>query len=69
MTAPTTEPELSARALIARIAGVYMRPRWKAWTCAMLAAIAVAALSAKLVQIFEPAINDLLVNHKPGALV
>ena len=69
MTAPTTEPELSARALIARIAGVYMRPRWKAWTCAMLAAIAVAVLSAKLVQIFEPAINDLLVNHKPGALV
>ncbi|CAN5785453.1 ABC transporter ATP-binding protein [soil metagenome] len=69
MTTPTTEPELSARALIARIAGVYMRPRWKAWTCAMLAAIAVAVLSAKLVQIFEPAINDLLVNHKPGALV
>ncbi|MES2721692.1 MAG: ABC transporter ATP-binding protein [Pseudomonadota bacterium] len=69
MTAPTTEPELSARALIARIAGVYMRPRWKAWTCAMLAAIAVAVLSAKLVQIFEPAINDLLVNHKPGALM
>ena len=69
MTGPNTEPELSARALIARIAGVYMRPRWKAWTCAMLAAIAVAALSAKLVQIFEPAINDLLVNHKPGALV
>ncbi|MBR7621227.1 ABC transporter ATP-binding protein [Phenylobacterium sp. 20VBR1] len=69
MTGPTPEPELSARALIARIAGVYMRPRWKAWTCAMLAAIAVAVLSAKLVQIFEPAINDLLVNHKPGALV
>ena len=69
MTAPFPEPELSARALIARIAGVYMRPRWKAWTCAMLAAIAVAVLSAKLVQIFEPAINDLLVNHKPGALV
>ena len=69
MTAPNSEPELSARALIARIAGVYMRPRWKAWTCAMLAAVAVAGLSAKLVQIFEPAINDLLVNHKPGALV
>ncbi|MDO8380776.1 ABC transporter ATP-binding protein [Phenylobacterium sp.] len=69
MTAPTHEPELSARALIARIARVYMRPRWRAWTAAMVAAIAVAFLSAKLVQIFEPAINDLLVNHKPGALV
>ncbi|MES2342219.1 MAG: ABC transporter ATP-binding protein [Pseudomonadota bacterium] len=69
MTAPTHEPELSARALIARIARVYMRPRWRAWTAAMVAAVAVAFLSAKLVQIFEPAINDLLVNHKPGALV
>ncbi|WP_421934560.1 ABC transporter ATP-binding protein [Phenylobacterium sp.] len=70
MTAPVSDAaELPARTLIARIARVYMRPRWKAWTAAMVAAIAVAFLSAKLVQIFEPAINDLLVNHKPGALV
>jgi subfamily B ATP-binding cassette protein MsbA len=69
MTAPITEPELSARALIVRIARVYMAPRWKSWTGALLAAIVVAVLSAKLIQILEPAINDLLVNHKPGTLL
>ena len=46
-----------------------MAPRWKGWTVAMLAAIAVAYLSASLIQILEPAINDLLVNHKPGTLL
>ncbi|MBA4012587.1 MAG: multidrug ABC transporter permease [Phenylobacterium sp.] len=66
-----TEPaaELSTRAVVARIARVYMAPRWKGWTVAMIAAIAVAYLSASLIQILEPAINDLLVNHKPGTLL
>ncbi|WP_309646655.1 ABC transporter ATP-binding protein [Phenylobacterium sp.] len=61
--------ELPTRAVIGRIARVYMTPRWKGWTVAMLAAVAVAYLSATLIQMMEPAINDLLVNHKPGALV
>jgi subfamily B ATP-binding cassette protein MsbA len=62
-------PELSARALIARVARVYMAPRWKSWLIALVAAIAVAFFSTKLVQILEPAVNDLMVNHKPGALL
>ena len=62
-------PELSARALIARVARIYMAPRWKGWVVAMMAAMVVAACSAKLVQIIEPATNDLLVRHKPGALL
>jgi subfamily B ATP-binding cassette protein MsbA len=62
-------PELSARALIARVARVYMAPRWKGWLTALVAAIAVAFFSTKLVQILEPAVNDLMVNHKPGTLV
>jgi subfamily B ATP-binding cassette protein MsbA len=62
-------PELSARALSARVARVYMAPRWKGWIVAMLAAIVVAALSARLVQILRPAVDDLLVEHKPNALV
>ena len=62
-------PELSARALIARVASVYMAPRWKSWLTALIAAIAVAFFSTKLVQILEPAVNDLMVNHKPGALL
>lgn len=69
MSDPAKSAEPSARALIGRIARVYLAPRWQGLTVALLAAIAVAVLSAKLIQILEPAINDLLVNHKPGALV
>jgi len=62
-------PELSARALIGRVARVYMAPRWKGWLTALVAAIGVAFFSTKLVQILEPATNDLMVNHKPGMLI
>ena len=61
--------QLSTRVVAARIARTYLAPRWKGWTTAMIAAVAVAALSAILIQILEPAINDLLVDHKPGALL
>ena len=61
--------QLSTRAVIGRIARTYMAPRWKGWTVAMIAAIAVAYLSATLIQILEPANNDLLVNPKPGTLL
>ncbi|HEY0927027.1 ABC transporter ATP-binding protein, partial [Brevundimonas sp.] len=57
------------RALIARVARIYMAPRWKGWATAMLAAVVVAYCSARLVQIIEPATNDLLVFRKPGALL
>jgi subfamily B ATP-binding cassette protein MsbA len=62
-------PELSARALIARVGRVYMAPRWKGFTAALAAAVVVAATSAWLVQILKPATNDLLVAHKPSALL
>jgi subfamily B ATP-binding cassette protein MsbA len=62
-------PKLSARELIVRVARVYLAPRWKGWTTAFLAAIASAFLTTKLVQIVEPATNDLMVFHKPGQLV
>jgi subfamily B ATP-binding cassette protein MsbA len=62
-------PELSARALIARVAKVYMAPRWKGWLTALFAAILVAFFSTKLIQILEPATNDLMVNHKAGQLL
>ncbi|MET0271776.1 MAG: ABC transporter transmembrane domain-containing protein [Phenylobacterium sp.] len=65
----SAQPELPARVLIARVWRVYMAPRWKSWAVAMLAAVLVAFFSAKLIQILEPATNDLMVNHKPGALL
>jgi subfamily B ATP-binding cassette protein MsbA len=61
--------ELPARDLIARVARVYLAPRWPGWLAAFIAAICVAVFSAKLIQILEPATNDLMVNHKPGMLV
>jgi subfamily B ATP-binding cassette protein MsbA len=62
-------PELSGRELIARVARVYLAPRWMGWTAALLAGIAAAWFTTRLVQILEPATNDLMVFHKPGALI
>src|SRR5881392_1298128 len=62
-------PELSARALIGRVARVYMAPRWVGWTAALIAGIAAAWFTTALVQILEPATNDLMVFHKPGTLL
>jgi subfamily B ATP-binding cassette protein MsbA len=61
--------ELTARVLIGRIWRIYLAPRGAGLAGAMAAAIVVAVLSVKLAQILEPAVNDLLVNHKPGTLV
>ena len=70
MTAPSPDAaELPARALIGRIARTYLAPRWKGLTVAMLAAVCVAVLSSALVSILKPAVNDLMVNHKAGALL
>jgi len=62
-------PQTPVRVLLGRIAQVYLKPRWKGFAVALVAAVVVAFCSAKLVQILEPAINDLLVVQKPGALV
>jgi subfamily B ATP-binding cassette protein MsbA len=67
-TATLKPPKTPARVLIGRIAQVYLKPRWKGFALALVAAIVVAFSSAKLVQILEPAINDLLVVQKPGAI-
>src|SRR5262245_55344449 len=62
-------PELSARALIGRVARVYLAPRWKGFAGALLAAVAVAGTSAWLVQILKPATDELLVEHRARALL
>ena len=67
-TATSEPPKTPARVLIGRIAQVYLKPRWKGFALALVAAVIVAFSSAKLVQILEPAINDLLVEQKPGAI-
>ena len=60
--------ETPTRVLLGRIAQVYLKPRWKGFALALVAAVVVAYCSARLVQILEPAINDLLVVQRPGAI-
>jgi len=43
------QPELSARALIGRVARVYLAPRWKGCVLAIVAAVAVAYGTSMLV--------------------
>ena len=69
MSAPAEPKTLSSRDILARTWRVYLAPRWPGLLLAALAAVVVAALSARLVQILEPAINDLLGKPKPGALL
>ncbi|MGE5502139.1 MAG: ABC transporter ATP-binding protein [Ignavibacteriales bacterium] len=64
--APAQTPN---RALALRVLRTYLAPRWRGLAVSILAAVVVAVLSAELIRILEPAINDLLVNHKPGTLV
>ena len=61
--------ETTARQLAGRIWRTYLQPRWKGVVVAMLCAVAVAVLSGLLVQLLEPAMNDLLVKPKPGAII
>ncbi|MDO8295051.1 MAG: ABC transporter ATP-binding protein [Caulobacter sp.] len=61
--------EMTDRQLAARVWRTYLKPRWKGVTVALVCAGIVAGLSGLLVQLLEPAMNDLLVKPKPGALV
>ena len=61
--------DIPARVLVGRIWRAYLAPRRMRLFAALIAAVMVGVTSVKLAQILEPAVNDLLVNHKPGALV
>jgi subfamily B ATP-binding cassette protein MsbA len=69
MNAAPSEPNARARALAVRILKTYLAPRWKGLAVSIVCAVIVAGLSAELVRILEPAINDLLVKPVPGALI
>ncbi|MET0293815.1 MAG: ABC transporter ATP-binding protein [Phenylobacterium sp.] len=62
------EPQ-TARVLVARIWRAYLARRWPALLLSLLAAVAVAYSSARLVQILEPAVNDLMVFKRREALI
>jgi len=69
MNAPADPRQTATREILARTWRVYLAPRWPGLLLAGLCAVVVAVLSARLVQILEPAINDLIARPKPGALV
>ena len=68
MIAATPAPESTDAALAARLISTYLRPRWRLFSVSLICAAIVAGLSAALVRILDPAINQLIVQHRPGAL-
>jgi len=53
----------------ARIARRYLAPRWRALGVSLVCAAIFAGLSGLLLGILQPAVNDLVVRPKPGALL
>jgi len=52
-----------------RIAAHYLAPRWRAFAASLVCAAVFAGLSGLLLAILQPAVNDLVVAPKPGALL
>jgi len=62
-------PEPSARALILRVARVYMAPRWPGWVTALLAAVVTAYCSTELIRLLKPATDKLMMLHDQHELL
>ena len=74
MTAPaeqTSEPqgELSGRALLGRIFRTYLAPRWKTLVIALVCALLVAALTALLAWLLNPAIKRIFIQKRTDSLI
>ena len=67
MTDPAA-PQAANRALAARIWRDYLRPRRGTLATAMVSAAIVAALSAGLAKVLEPAVDQLITHPQPGAI-
>jgi ATP-binding cassette, subfamily B, bacterial MsbA len=63
-----TSPNPKETGVAARIAGRYLAPRWRAFTASLVCAAVFAATSGLLLAVLEPAVNDLVVAPKTGAL-
>jgi ATP-binding cassette, subfamily B, bacterial MsbA len=64
----TGAPPLRSRDIIARLASRYLAPRWRGLAVSVLCAAIFAGLSGLLLAILQPAVNDLIVHPKAGAL-
>jgi subfamily B ATP-binding cassette protein MsbA len=68
MIAASSAPESTDRALAGRLISTYLKPRLAMFSVSLACAAVVAGLSAALVRILDPAINQLIVRHEPAAL-
>ena len=55
--------------LIGRVARTYLAPRWKGLAVSILCAAVFAGFSGLLLSILQPAVNNLIVHPKAGALL
>ncbi|QUD87196.1 ABC transporter ATP-binding protein [Phenylobacterium montanum] len=69
MTGNVSTPNQPRFGLIGRVARDYLAPRWTGFALSIVCAIAVAGLSAELIRLLQPAIDDLIAHPKPGALL
>jgi subfamily B ATP-binding cassette protein MsbA len=68
MTLSETSKPLSARAIMVRVATLYLAPRWKGFSVAVLLAAVFAGLSGELLHILQPAVNRVTGHGDPQAL-
>ena len=68
MAVDASSSALSDRAVIARIARVYLAPRWRGLTVSVVCAVVFAALSGVLLNVLQPAVNGII-HPGPGALI
>ncbi len=69
MTSNASPPHQPPAGLIARVARDYLAPRWIGFALSVVCAVIVAGLSAELIRLLQPAIDDLIAHPKPGALI
>jgi subfamily B ATP-binding cassette protein MsbA len=66
MSAPA---DMSSRVLIARVWREYLRPRWRGLAVALVCAGLIAAVNTRLLQMIQPAFDDIVTNRNPGAVI
>ncbi len=68
MTTPSPSAVPASRDVALRVGRLYLAPRWKALAVSMLCAAAFAALSGLLLNVLQPAVNQLTRHPDPGVL-
>ncbi|HEY5107517.1 MAG TPA: ABC transporter ATP-binding protein [Caulobacteraceae bacterium] len=68
MTAKAAAQDRTLRDIVARLAKIYLAPRWRGLLVSIVCAVVFAGLSGILLNILQPAVNDLIVHPKPAAL-